>query len=294
MPLAGMLLARLPSPVVGALVALTAFWSWPALMSSRDHPLVGDRSVIVLSSHAQMFVNTPDLGNQYRQAAQHAGGVGCSEVGLHLGADDAEYPWWRMIQSWDGGRRVEHVGVVNPTATLAQPGGAFQPCIVLSRRSFPGDAVSLDGRDYSLERRAGQVAVLRPVGELFPIEVNFSAQPPAQWVAEEPQRVQVAVANIGSRTWPATGPQAVQLSMVLSSPPDVPPNMQPRETRVPLPADLAPGSDWTAAAELLAPAEPGKYVVRHRLIHGLDSVHPLIQQDEITVVQPPAQRRRRR
>jgi hypothetical protein len=162
MPLVGLAISRCPPVVVGGLVVLTMLWSLPALVASREHSLIGDRSIFLLKGNEQMFVNSVALGRDYRSAAQLAARLGCSEIGMHLGLDDLEYPWWRMIEPINGVRRIEHVGVDNLSAGLDRPGGPFQPCVVFSRRPISGGVISLDGRDFSLDRRFGSVAVLRP------------------------------------------------------------------------------------------------------------------------------------
>jgi hypothetical protein len=291
MPLVGLVIGHRSPILIGTLVVLAAAWSWPALIASRDHPLFGDRSVFALTSHEQIFVNTPDLGGDYREAAQLANGVGCGEAGLHLGSDDAEYPWWRLIQPVDGMRRLEHVGVMNPTAQLARPDGPFHPCLVMSRRDISGESVTLDGHSFSVQERFGRVTVLRPTGEPFPIDSSIRVQPLAQWTSGESRRFETTMTNTGVRAWESQGPDAVQLSIVLSSL-DAPPKQPPREIRIPLPRDIAPGDDWAAAARLTAPGEPGKYALRHRLVHG-NQLHPYVQQVDVEVVQPPQQRRGR-
>jgi len=291
MPLVGLVIGHRSPILIGAVVVLAAAWSWPALVGSRDHPLFGDRSVFALSSHEQMFVNTPDLGGNYRDAAQLANGVGCSEVGLQLGSDDAEYPWWRLIQPMDGMRRMDHVGVMNPTTTLARPNGSFHPCLVMSRLDIPGESVTLDGQKFSVQQRFGRVTVLRPTGEPFPIDGSIRVQPSAQWIAGESRRFQAIMINTGVQVWDSQGPDAVQLSIVLKSL-DAPPKQAPREIRIPLPKDIAPGADWIADARLTAPGEPGKYALQHRLVHG-NQLHPYVQQIDVEVVQPPSRQRRR-
>jgi hypothetical protein len=292
MPLVGLVLGHRSPVLVGALVALTAAWSWPALVVSRDHPLVGDRSVFTLSGHQQTFVNTPELGGGYLDAAQFATGVGCSDVGLHLGSNDVEYPLWNLIQPTGGVRRLEHVGVVNETAELVQPRGPFHPCLVLSRRTLSGESVTLDGRPFAIHQKFGPVSVLRPVGQLFPLDASIRTQPPARWIAGESQRFQATVTNTGGRPWSPVGPDAVQLSVVLSSL-DAPPKITPREIRTSPTEVIVPGADWTIDSELTAPGETGKYALRYRLAPGANVLHPHVHQVELEVISPPSRPRRR-
>ncbi len=82
-------------------------------------------------------------------AALHA--MPCTDVGLLIGWDDWEHPWWVLV-SEEGRRpvRIRHVAVENPSARLAGREPAFVPCGIVVGRREVGDGLEVDGRLYRL------------------------------------------------------------------------------------------------------------------------------------------------
>ena len=186
-----------------------------------------------------MFLNAIGLRSSYAESSAFTQGVGCGQIGLLIGADDAEYPWWAFTRTGVDERRIEHIGVQNASAAIT-PVPPFDPCVVLARTRPVTPAMTIDGRAYALDRSFGPIGVLRPGGAPLPLDAELSASVPIQWVLDEPQPAHVTVTATGTRPWPSQGRQATELSIVVSSA-EARVNAPPRESRVALPAELEPG-----------------------------------------------------
>jgi hypothetical protein len=128
---------------------------------NSSRPVIGPRSIIATSRTEQYFVNRPLLFEPYNRSVQYLANSRCSDVGLILGGDDWEYPFWVLLREHDKRRvRLEHVNVPNISRVeyLKSPFQSFTPCAVIEVSA-----------DQSNELRVGNAAYLResftdPVG----------------------------------------------------------------------------------------------------------------------------------
>ena len=70
------------------------------------------------------------------------GAADCRDVGLRIGWDDWEQPFWQFFPGDPKTRRLEHVLV--PGA----PEGEFRPCAIVSTLADDGSGVQLGGIRY--------------------------------------------------------------------------------------------------------------------------------------------------
>lgn len=108
------------APVIAIIVtkAVARRWLAAALVVGTLPVLLADLG------HHGMFVERPGLEAPYRRAVQAATDR-CSTIGLVLGPDDWEYPFWALARR---GTRFHHIGVTNASAQFATP---VSPCAVL-------------------------------------------------------------------------------------------------------------------------------------------------------------------
>ncbi len=147
----------------------------PFLLYAQHRPVIGNdlydptqRTGALASDSAedQLFVTRPQLQADFRAATAVIETTGCSDVGLWR-FDAAEYPVWSLLgAALLDQPDIEHVGVINDTASLAreQPYADFAPCVVLSLNQFSGNAPSatIDGRDYVRVWESPSASVYQP------------------------------------------------------------------------------------------------------------------------------------
>jgi hypothetical protein len=145
-PLAVVVLARFWSKktffVVMAVLLLTSI---PALLWNNSRRIVSAKSIFLSSRSALYFSKKPVERDVYRKATDTLTTMGCHEIGLKIGLDTWEYPWW-VLMGWPREPlRVEHLAVDNVSSHFPFSRGEFHPCaiIVESREALP--SVLLDG-----------------------------------------------------------------------------------------------------------------------------------------------------
>jgi hypothetical protein len=137
-PVAGLVLEyflKQKSIVVGIFLFLG---SLPWLFLNHQHPWTGGYSIWKQQKVVQYFYKQPQLVLPYAEITDHLKTLGCKQIGLSIGENSWEYPWWALLAG--KGVRIEHVEVKNASASLKYPLGDFQPCaIIVSGVQFPPD-----------------------------------------------------------------------------------------------------------------------------------------------------------
>ena len=101
------------------------------------------------------FTNVPDLYPVYAEITNKIKNSNCLAVGLNIGEDTWEYPFWVLLQNrgWHG--RIEHVNTVNATSILEDRN--YKPCMVISdssigKMNYPLYKETMIGSYYLLEQ----------------------------------------------------------------------------------------------------------------------------------------------
>lgn len=119
-------------------------------------------SVLVKSKSAQMFTDRPDLQSHYEAAAAFLKSQGCCEIGLHIGGDDWEYPFWDLLKR-DETRvvHIEHVLVNDSSMRKAcnerNPG--FSPDSIISLIPSDTDTIKINGSSFVKRWTSGPVSI---------------------------------------------------------------------------------------------------------------------------------------
>lgn len=121
--------------------------SVPWLFWSRPRPLAGPQSVFSVPRSSQSFANRPDLEPSYTQGIEVVRQRGCSSVGLVLGGNDWEYPFWALLHNTETPARLEHLEVHNFTRVLTTLTDAnFHPCAVIAIGVFDEELLHKETR----------------------------------------------------------------------------------------------------------------------------------------------------
>jgi hypothetical protein len=82
----------------------------------------------------------------YKEISQRVTESGCNQVGLQIGSDTWEYPFWTILKKFGFSGRIEHIHVKNPTAKFEDLG--FQPCAVIIQYEEPEAYSAWEKYDY--------------------------------------------------------------------------------------------------------------------------------------------------
>ena len=107
-----------------ALALASAYW----LLCNVQKPVLAERNIFNMSRLEQYFIGRDGNRETYGAIARAVDERGCRDIGLVLGQDTWEYPFWILLNP-DGQRRLEHLEVRNPSADIAMP--EFAPCFVV-------------------------------------------------------------------------------------------------------------------------------------------------------------------
>lgn len=161
-PLIGLVLSEIRSRrFANLIVVILLLGAVPWVVFNSSRPVIGERSIIGTDRDARYFANRPSLYEPYKRSAQFLTGSRCSDIGLTMGGDDWEYPFWVFLSENHRRKvRLEHVNVPNISRAEYRnsPFANFTPC-----------AVIVVGADQPSELRVANATYLResfadPVG----------------------------------------------------------------------------------------------------------------------------------
>jgi hypothetical protein len=162
-PLIGLMLSeirRLRVANAASVVMILAAIPWVVYNSSR--PLVGERSILSSGRAKQYFANRPSLYEPYNRSAQFLSNSRCSDIGLKLGGDDWEYPFWVLLgEHYERNFRLEHSNVVNISRVEydESPFRTFRPCAVIALNTGESNELRVGNVAYFREWFAAPVGV---------------------------------------------------------------------------------------------------------------------------------------
>lgn len=137
-PFIGLVLAEIKKQkLASALLTLLLCSSLTWVFFNRYRPIIGSNSILQTSRTEQYFSNRPYLKNTYIQAVEFLNANKCSNVGLLLGNDPWEYPFWVLAQQNQDTVKFQHINVTNISAkkSLEQPFQSFAPCGILAMQT---------------------------------------------------------------------------------------------------------------------------------------------------------------
>jgi hypothetical protein len=123
-----------------ALIIMSLFWvffneSRPLILNSKiieEHRI---ENIFNTSRIEQYFINIPHLREPYNGAVDFLKSQNCRNIGLSIGGNTWEYPFWMLLQEEvDLLVRLEHINVNNESAVTAKDilGNNFTPCAIIA------------------------------------------------------------------------------------------------------------------------------------------------------------------
>jgi hypothetical protein len=150
--LIGLSLSQIRADRIGSLVIMILLLgALPCLLYNQFRPIIGQESIMATSRTELYFKHRPSLAEPYISSAQYLAKSQCSVIGLVLGKDDWEYPFWVLLGE-DGRRtvRLEHVKVTNISKVKYNeyPFNAFTPCSIIVVSDNPPNKVRFGDVTY--------------------------------------------------------------------------------------------------------------------------------------------------
>lgn len=141
----GIVMAEVIKPKLANTIATTLIITsllWVFLNESR--PLIANSKIVEenrlenlwnTSRIDQYFINRPELQEPYTKAVDFLVAENCTDIGLRLGGDTWEYPFWVLFQQKSSEPfRLEHIKVENPSTIQADTFSDqnFSPCALIA------------------------------------------------------------------------------------------------------------------------------------------------------------------
>ncbi|TVU53877.1 MAG: hypothetical protein EA414_10070 [Arthrospira sp. PLM2.Bin9] len=141
----GVIMDKLLKPKIGnsvAIIMIIASLLW--LIFNESRPLVFNSKILsenqvnnlwTLSRNDQYFINIPKLQAPYSESVDFILTENCKDVGLILGGDTWEYPFWVLFkQKSDRPITLRHIMINNESAIKAKisPHQDFSPCAIIA------------------------------------------------------------------------------------------------------------------------------------------------------------------
>jgi len=135
-PFVGLVLADVKKQKLAlALVSLLLLSSLTWVFFNRYRPIIASNSILHVSRNEQYFSNRPYLKDTYIQAVEFLNAKQCSNIGLLLGNDPWEYPFWVLGQQiHQNPLQFQHINVNNISAkkSAEYPYQNFEPCGIIT------------------------------------------------------------------------------------------------------------------------------------------------------------------
>lgn len=166
-PMAGLVCDRLKARGLVAVILAGIFLSCvPYVINAHPRHLLGQKTFLSKSRIENVFMERPYWRTLYAEAIAHAASQGCVNIGLVMGGDAWDYPFYLIFNPLqDPQRRMEHVLVDNVSVGLKYPLGKFFPCAIIGFSG--GRELRWEGRAFRLSYEYGDVKVFQP-DESFP------------------------------------------------------------------------------------------------------------------------------
>lgn len=114
---------RLSFFVAMFLLMFSSLW----LFWSETKPVFSSQNIFNIPREEQYFMMLP-YGDAYRETMDYLASQGCDRIGLKLGEDDWEYPFWAFsVSRFPTMPQFHHVLVEN-SSSLAEKSEEFRPC----------------------------------------------------------------------------------------------------------------------------------------------------------------------
>ncbi|OYE06751.1 ArnT family glycosyltransferase [Nostoc sp. 'Peltigera membranacea cyanobiont' 232] len=135
-PFLGIVLSKLEKQRIAIIiVTFLLISSLPWVFLNRFRPIIDSNNIFQVSRIEQYFTNRPYLKTTYAGAVEFLNSKKCSNIGLSMGNDPWEYPFWVLWrQNNQEIVKIQHINVTNISAVLEKEDyyKDFEPCGIIS------------------------------------------------------------------------------------------------------------------------------------------------------------------
>jgi len=149
---AAVLCKRLNEKLVFAIAFALLLSALPWVLFNSSRPLTGNPSIWNRTRFDQYFRNNPKLRDAYLGSAYFLKSNKCSQIGLNMGSNDWEYPFWPLLKTGTNETiRIEHVHVENESGLMSilPSFSRFSPCAIISRRADQVEELATEKGTYT-------------------------------------------------------------------------------------------------------------------------------------------------
>lgn len=161
-PFIGAVLSDLKRQNVGAAICIMLFiFSLPWVFINQSRPLIGKKNIFNTPRRSQYFANNPGFMYSFTKAVEEVKSQGCQQIGLWLGGDSWEYPFWVLLNPRRiSDVRLEHVNGSNISFKNSYyPLGDFTPCAIIGNEKRGANRIVLDGKNFVKKRQLAFTSV---------------------------------------------------------------------------------------------------------------------------------------
>ena len=159
---AAVLFKRLTKKFTIAIAFALLLSALPWVLFNSSRPLMGDQSIRNRTRLDQYFNNRPELRDAFLGAAYFLKADKCGQIGLDIGTNDWEYPFWPLLNpDANDAIRIEHVNVKNESGLISVLPyfSRFSPCAIISSRADQVEELATKTGAYTKEWASSPISV---------------------------------------------------------------------------------------------------------------------------------------
>jgi hypothetical protein len=159
---AAVLFKRLNEKVIVIIAFALLLSALPWVLFNSSHSLGGDQTIWNRTRLDQYFNNRPELRDAYLGAAHFVKVNKCSQIGLDIGSNDWEYPFWPLLNPGaNEAIRIEHVHVKNESGLISVLPyfSRFSPCAIISSRADQVEELTTETGAYTKQWASSPISV---------------------------------------------------------------------------------------------------------------------------------------
>lgn len=164
-PLIGYALDSMARPVFTTMIsAILVAATIPVLLFNPARSLVGEHAVWKVSRDSQLVAPKFVLHTPVIRSSLFLASTGCNRIGLYIGANGWEYPWWTVGRPAGELPEIREVNVINVSSKTATASDrAFTPCAIVDGDYDPDMPVYSPPPGFRLAHRDWFVKIYQPV-----------------------------------------------------------------------------------------------------------------------------------
>jgi hypothetical protein len=156
-PFLGVVLSKLKKQKIAIIIVIfLLISSLPWVFFNRYRPIIDSNNIFQTSRIEQYFSNRPFLRGTYTGAVEFLNSQKCSNIGLSMGNDPWEYPFWVLLKPNNQKVvKIQHINVTNISANLEKEDSYknFEPCGIISMETKKSKQkksikINLKGKTY--------------------------------------------------------------------------------------------------------------------------------------------------